>query len=185
MIDLTNIGQYQIILADPPWQYDIPNIVPHTKSDYEQMGLEEIKAIKVPKAKDSILFLWATAPKLIDAIEVLKAWGYEYRTNAVWEKPTWFNQGFYFMVNHELLLIGRSGNLKCPRQEDRSFSVFKGKSKHHSQKPDSLYSIIERMYPGRSKIELFARRRREGWDAWGNQLNDTIQTVLKPEIVPT
>jgi N6-adenosine-specific RNA methylase IME4 len=51
MIDLTNIGQYQIILADPPWQYDIPNIVPHTKSDYDQMSLDEIKAIKVPKQK--------------------------------------------------------------------------------------------------------------------------------------
>jgi N6-adenosine-specific RNA methylase IME4 len=183
MIDLTNIGHYKVILADPPWLYDIPAIVANTKSDYDQMSPDDIKAIRVPKSKDSVLFLWAPAPKLREGLEVMDAWGYEYRTCAVWEKPRKFNQGFYFMVNHELLLVGKAGNMKCPRQEDRAWSVFSGKSNHHSQKPDSLYTIIEKMYPDQSKIELFARRRREGWDAWGNQLNDTVQMTLKKALI--
>lgn len=145
------------------------------------MTLEEIKEMKVPSAKNSLLFLWTTAPKLEEGIEVLNAWGYSYRSHAVWEKTPGLGMGYYFRINHEDLLIGKKGNINVPAPENRYPSIFRHRIREHSQKPDLVYDMIEKMYPGASKIELFARRRREGWSAWGNQVNDTLQTVLIKE----
>jgi N6-adenosine-specific RNA methylase IME4 len=200
-IDLTDLGSFDVILADPPWTYNDPEAIHLSEMykveeakinyHYNTLSLDEIKNIKIPASKDSILFLWATAPLLPEAIETLKAWGYEYKTNAIWHKisghngkvPIINNLGFYFKNRHELLLVGKRGNIKCPNPNSRYYSIFDGKSNAHSQKPDVVYSIIEDMYPGKSKIELFARRRREGWTAWGNQLDTQIQTTIKKLLI--
>jgi N6-adenosine-specific RNA methylase IME4 len=196
MIDLTNLGEYNIILADPPWKYDSPGAINVKRKDtviienhYDTMEIEDIKNMKIPAAKNSMLFLWSTAPKLNEAMDVMSAWGFTYKTNAIWHKSFGYYNGqvcgtrlgFYFMNSHELILIGKRGNIHCPSPKDRYKSVFEGKTKAHSQKPDIIYSIIEKMYPRASKIELFARRRREGWDAWGNQVSNQIQTILTKE----
>ncbi len=186
MIDLRQLGEFEIILADPPWQYHQNSNaaigkthIANSSMQYATMTTGEIKNIQVPCAKNSLLFLWTTAPLLDEGIDVLKAWGYKYKSNSVWYKYNRLGLGFYFRIDHEHLLLGIRGNVKCPEVNDRPSSVFNSPLKKHSQKPDLVYDMIERMYPNMSKIELFARKRREGWTAWGNQVNDTIQMTLK------
>jgi N6-adenosine-specific RNA methylase IME4 len=198
LIDLRNLGEYDIILADPPWKYDSPGAINVVRKDtviienhYDTMSLEDIKNMRIPAAKDSMLFLWATSPLLPEALEVMNAWGFTYKSNAIWHKSFGYYNGqicgtrlgFYFMNSHELILVGKRGSIKCPSPGNRYNSVFEGKTKAHSQKPDIVYSIIEKMYPCASKIELFARRRREGWAVWGNQVENQIQTTLIKEKV--
>jgi N6-adenosine-specific RNA methylase IME4 len=192
-IDLSDLGQFDVILADPPWRYSSPaalNIKNDTwrasaiiENHYDTMDIEEIKNIIIPASKNSMLFLWATSPLLPDALEVMGAWGYKYKTSAVWHKlpgnGIGAGLGFYFIIDHEFLLLGVRGNYGKPLPENRAKSVIESKKRTHSQKPDAVYQIIEQMFPDASKIELFARARREGWAAWGNQLNDTTQTTLK------
>ena len=138
------------------------------------MELDEIKALNVPVADDSILFLWAPAIKLEEALDVMRAWGFTYRTMMVWVKET-IGLGMYVRTKHELLLIGKKGNIPLPAPEDRPPSVISAPNQpEHSQKPDVFYEIIERMYPNASKIELFARKKREGWVAWGNEVWPTF-----------
>lgn len=190
-IDLSHIGSYDIILADPPWEYTGRAIgsdhVGQVENHYNTLSYDEIKQIILPAKKDSMLFLWATSPLLDIAMDTLKTWGYTYKSSAIWEKTVSFTRGvplgangmgFYFRINHEILLVGKKGDFKCPTPGNRVGSVFKAKVRSHSQKPDIIYSIIDQMYPEANKIELFARRRREGWDAWGNESDNNYQTVL-------
>jgi N6-adenosine-specific RNA methylase IME4 len=187
LLDIRNLGQYDIILADPPWSYDKTAFNDEYAREisfempYSTMTDDEIKAMKIPAARSSMLFLWAIVPKLDVAIEVMKQWGYEYKSMIVWDKMDYSGLGFYVRNGHEDLLIGKKGGFKCPAPGDRPYSVFRYKVRKHSQKPDGIYTMIEEMYPGASKVELFARRRREGWTAWGNQLDTQIQTTLLKE----
>jgi N6-adenosine-specific RNA methylase IME4 len=128
-----------------------------------------IQNLKVPAADSSaILFLWATMPKLREALDVMEAWGFEYRTGAAWYKDK-IGTGYYFRGQFELLLLGVKGNgIGVPAEADRPSSVIIAPRKEHSQKPDEVYEMIERMYPGRKYIELFQRGKpREGWTTWG------------------
>jgi N6-adenosine-specific RNA methylase IME4 len=115
------------------------------------------------------LFLWATSPKLSEALEVIKAWGFEYRTNMVWIKDQ-IGMGYYARQQHGLLLIAKRGNLPMPLPENRPASVIHAARQKHSAKPVEFYEAIERMYPTLPKIELFARRQRKGWAAWGAEV---------------
>lgn len=133
------------------------------------MSLEEICALQIPAAPDSILFLWATSPKLEEAMEVIKAWGFSYRTCAVWVKDK-IGMGYFFRQKHELLLVARRGDFPSPSPENRPPSVIFSERTEHSRKPEEVYLIIEKMYPEASKIELFARTKREGWESWGNEM---------------
>ena len=132
------------------------------------MSLAEIKRLDVPACDDAVLFLWATSPKLEEALEVLKAWGFQYRTCMVWVKDK-IGMGYYARQRHELLLIGKRGNLPVPDPEDRPDSVVMAPRAGHSEKPEVFYEVIERMYPTCERVELFARHPRDGWAAWGNQ----------------
>lgn len=162
-------GEYEIILADPPWKYEFSETrTREVENQYPTMELEEIKNIKIPKAKDSVLFLWATAPKLIEAIEVMQSWGYKYKTNAVWNKGK-IGMGYWFRGQHELLLVGVSGNFPPPVPESRISSVLNFQRQEHSKKPIEVYEIIERMFPMRSYCEIFSRNSRTGWASWGNE----------------
>ena len=162
-------GEYDLIYADPPWRYEFSETVSREiENKYPTMNLEEIKSLKVPSAKNSILFLWTTAPKTEESIEVMNAWGFKYRTNACWDKQK-IGMGYWFRGQHELLLVGIKGDFKTPLPENRYSSMIYEKRGRHSKKPKIVYDMLERMFPVAKKIELFSREKREGWDRWGNE----------------
>jgi len=167
------VGRYRLLYADPPWRYD------HTEANsraienqYPTMTLEEICRLPIPAADDAVLFLWASSPKLADAIRVMDAWGLSYRTCAVWDKEV-TGMGYYFRQQHELLLVGARGHLPVPDAARRPPSMIRTKrSRVHSEKPSAVYDLLEKMYPHfgpRECVELFARTARPGWTAWSNE----------------
>ena len=168
VLDLDSLGTYEVVYCDPPWRYEHAEPTRAIENHYPTMSLDELKALTVPGAADSVLLMWATSPKLAEALDLMAAWGYEYRTNMVWVKHA-IGMGYYARQRHELLLIGRRGKPAVPDAEDRPDSVIEAPRTKHSAKPDEGYEVIERMYPTRTRVELFARRRRDGWAAWGNQ----------------
>lgn len=162
-------GEFDVIYADPPWRYDF------SKSDnraienqYPTMELEEICALKVPSAKDAVLYLWATAPKLVEALKVMEAWGFTYKTNFVWVKPS-IGMGYWARVQHELLLVGVKGSFSPPKESDRYPSVINAPTEEHSKKPEIVYEMIEKAFPPAEHhlLELFARNKRAGWESFG------------------
>lgn len=164
---------YPVIYADPAWEYE------HVKTEsraienhYPTMSLFEICDLPVANiaTQDAILFMWATNPKLAEAIQVIVAWGFTYRTNMVWVKDR-IGMGYYARSQHELLLIATRGSIPTPEPANRPASVIEAPRLEHSAKPELVYGLIEAMYPEFRKVELFARNRREGWAAWGNQSN--------------
>ena len=177
--------KYQIIYADPPWKYDFSSSRNRDiENQYPTMELQEIKDLKVPSEDNSVLFLWATAPKLLEALEVMKEWGFIYRTNFVWDKKIigcgWWNRG-----QHELLLVGVKGKFSPPPQSKRVSSVLVDKRKEHSKKPDFVREFINNWYPDKTKLELFSRPNPQikldgtntfdGWDVWGNEVKSDIE----------
>jgi len=165
-------GKFSIIYADPPWEYEYSvSTSREIENHYPTLELEKIKATEIPADDNAMLFLWAPAPKIEEALEVMKAWGFSYRTNLVWVKDK-IGMGYYARVKHELLLIGIKGEgIGTPLPENRPESVIFAERTEHSKKPDVFYEIIEKMYPKHSKIELFARNKREGWEGWGNEVH--------------
>jgi len=169
---LTDAGPFDVIYADPPWHY--PDSTPSRSLDrfYPTMPLEQICAMAVPPicAPDCVLFLWATSPKLAEAVAVMAAWGFDYRTCAVWVKEG-IGSGYYFRQRHELLLVGVRGSPGTPAPDARPDSVIAAPRQEHSAKPESVCGLIEAMYPHARRAELFARRTRPGWHfSWGNQI---------------
>ena len=163
-------GKYQIIYADPPWEYEFcSDPKDEIELKYPTMRLEDIKSLKLNTAEDCVLLLWATAPKLEEAVGVINSWGFKYRTCAVWDKE-WIAMGYWFRNQHELLLVGIKGNPKVPEQSNRFSSVIREKRTKHSKKPDIVYEMIEKMFPNQNYLELFARNKRKGWNVWGNDV---------------
>ena len=163
--------RYPVIFADPAWEYDF------SRSDSRQIdnhylptSLEDMKRLKIPAAKDCVLFVCATNPKLKEALELIEAWQFEYKTNATWVKDK-IGMGYYFRQKHELLLLATRGKLQLPDESIRPESTLFAPRTEHSKKPDLFYEIIELMYPKYKKIELFARTQREGWDSWGDEIS--------------
>ncbi len=146
------------------------------------MSLGEIKDLRYTMpfefADNSVLFLWATAPKLAECLEVMKAWGYEYRTNLSWDKEI-IGMGYWFRNQHELLLVGLRGKFSPPPIPKRMSSIWKERRTKHSKKPDGIRNWIADCFPNVSKIELFARQKTEGWDVWGNEVESDI-TLTNP-----
>jgi N6-adenosine-specific RNA methylase IME4 len=162
-------GAFDVIYADPPWQYEFSETADRNiENQYPTMELEKIKGLKVPSSDNAVLLLWATAPKLEEALEVLKAWGFKYRTCAVWDKEI-IGMGYWFRGQHELLLVGVKGTYHAPLPENRFSSVIREKRGKHSKKPDLLYEMVETMFPKGKYLELFARENRIRWVGWGNQ----------------
>lgn len=161
-------GQYDVIYADPPWNYDI-QLRGSPSMQYPVMTDGAICGLEVPSADDAILFLWATNAKLLEALEVIEAWGFTYKTNLCWVKDR-IGTGYYVRGKHELLLIGKKGDMPTPAESDRPPSVLFADVGEHSEKPKEVYELIEKMYPNRSYLELFARETRESWTSWGNEV---------------
>jgi N6-adenosine-specific RNA methylase IME4 len=138
------------------------------ENHYLTMPLAKIKALAPPVASDAVLFLWAVNCLLPQALEVMAAWGFIYKGNIVWLKPT-PGVGKRIRNQHELLLLGVRGSFPCPEQVPAS--VVEADRGAHSQKPERFYELIEAMYPNCPRLELFARGpARPGWSAWGNEV---------------
>jgi len=163
-------GKYNVILADPPWRYEFSETMSREiENNYPTMDLEAIKQLAIPSEDNAVLLMWVTAPKLEEGLQVLNSWGFTYRTCAVWDKER-IGMGYWFRIQHELLLVGLKGSYPAPQPENRLSSVIKSPRGSHSQKPVIVYEMIERMFPEGKYLELFARSNREGWTSWGNEV---------------
>jgi N6-adenosine-specific RNA methylase IME4 len=172
--------RYGVIYADPAWNYEayssISGLARAPQAHYPTMTTEAIAALPVPAAPNCVLFLWARTAHLPDALEVMRAWGFEYRTHVIWKKDK-VGLGYWFRTSHELLLIGvRGDKVPAPAPSARPLgSVFEAPRGRHSEKPEVFAEMIERFFPNTPKLEMFARppnkggKARPGWDVWGNE----------------
>lgn len=165
-------GKYNVILADPPWQYayNATSLRGVADDHYPTMDIEAIKNLPVKNITldNAVLFLWTTTTMIRKAFDVVEAWGFEFKTSMVWVKQH-FGTGFYVRGKHEIILIGIKGHF-LPMTTDIPESVFHAKKSEHSKKPEKIYEIIEKMYPDQRKIELFQRgAKRQTWDVWGSE----------------
>jgi N6-adenosine-specific RNA methylase IME4 len=174
------IGPYSTILADPPWQFQnrTGKVAPEHRRllRYPTLGVEEIKHLPVGRlaAAKSHLYLWVPNALLQEGLEVMRMWGFTYKTNIVWSKvrkdggPDGRGVGFYFRNVTELVLFGIRGSMRTLQPGRTQVNFISSRKREHSRKPDEIYSLIERCSPS-PYLELFARFSRPGWDQWGNE----------------
>jgi N6-adenosine-specific RNA methylase IME4 len=174
-------GKFATILADPPWRFQnrTGKMAPEHRrlSRYGTMTLAEIAALPVaqvarPRAH---LYLWVPNALILEGLEVMRHWGFTYKTNIIWYKtrkdggPDGRGVGFYFRNVTEMILFGvRGTNNRTLQAGRRQTNIIVSRKREHSRKPDEQFRIIERCSPG-PYLEMFARHRREGWTLWGNQ----------------
>lgn len=173
-------GPFSTILADPPWQFQnrTGKVAPEHKRllRYPTMNLEEIKQLPVGKlaAADSHLYLWVPNALLQEGLEVMKSWGFTYKTNLIWYKirkdggPDGRGVGFYFRNVTEMILFGVRGSMRTLKPGRTQVNLMSSRKREHSRKPDEIYDIVEDCSPG-PYLELFARFSRPGWQQWGNE----------------
>lgn len=179
--------KFKTILADPPWQFQnkTGKIAPEHRrlNRYETMSLDEIKALPVKDIADTPahLYMWAPNALLPEGIEVLRAWGFQYKSNIIWHKirkdggSDGRGVGFYFRNVTEMLLFGVRGKNARTLQAGRTqVNYLATRKREHSRKPDEQYPLIESCSPG-PYLELFARGARKGWAMWGNQADDNYR----------
>ena len=155
-------GPFQVIVADPPWRYESGNNLP-----YPTMGIEEIMGLAASDIadEDAILWLWTTNAHLRVAFDVVKSWGFEYKTLLTWVKDR-MGTGEWLRGQTEHCLLATRG--KPVFIHGNHTTVLKALRREHSRKPEEFYILVEATCPG-SKVELFARQTRAGWQAFGNQ----------------
>ncbi len=175
------MGKYNIIYADPPWKYDRSKGEGVAENHYSTMSVPELSSLPVGQlaAKDAVLFMWATFPKLDEALQVIKAWGFKYKTVAfVWLKQNksgvgWFyGLGFWTRGNAEICLLATKGHPQ--RKSNRVHQFIISPLRRHSQKPDAARDKIVDLLGDLPRIELFAREKADGWDVWGNEVESSI-----------
>lgn len=167
-------GQYRVIYADPPWRYrDRPASGVGQAEHYEGMAVEDLMALPVEDhaMSDSVLHMWVTAPMLYESPgprDVIAAWGFEPKTQRIWDKAT-HNWGHYYSVQHEILVVATRGSCTPDRQPTPQLStvVREKPNPQHSKKPEIFRQDIERQWDG-PYLELFATGRVDGWDCYGN-----------------
>lgn len=174
-------GQFGTILIDPPWRFQnrTGKVAPehHRLHRYKTLSFEEIAALPVGRlaAPKSHLYLWSPNALLPEALGIVKAWGFTYKTNLVWFKvrkdggPDGRGVGFYYRNVTEMLLLGVRGNLRTSAPARSQVNAVKTRKQEHSRKPDEFLRIIERCSPG-PYLELFAREKVAGWTQWGDEL---------------
>lgn len=168
----TTDNKYRIIYADPPWSYgnNMPEYFSEQADHYTLMSLKQICDMPVKRIADNnaVLFLWVTSPVLEESFEVIKAWGFKYKSSFIWDKIK-HNMGHYNSVRHELLLICTRGS--CQPDVQKLFdSVQSIERTKHSEKPAEFREIIDTIYPIGERIELFSRKIIKGWDSYGNEI---------------
>ena len=189
LIQYTQGKKYNTIYADPPWQFQnrTGKVAPEHKRlmRYETMTLEDIKQLPVESIADekAHLYLWVPNALLPEGLSVMDAWGFEYKSNIIWEKvrkdgnPDGRGVGFYFRNVTEILLFGIKKNSMPNRTlapARSQVNLVRSQKREHSRKPDEIIPIIEACSQ-KNRIELFARGNRAGWDMWGNQATDAYE----------
>lgn len=179
------IGQFGVIYADPPWSYKMFSEKGYEKSPdahYDCMSHADLIALRDPilfsTAPDAVCFMWAVWPMLDQALALMEAWGFQFKTGGAWHKrsATWtaessdpksaFGTGYILRSACEPFLIGTIGE---PRAKNRATrNIIEAAVREHSRKPECTYNIIEALFDG-PYLELFARQTRPGWSSWGNQ----------------
>lgn len=167
---------YHVVYCDPPWRYQ------HAASEsraienhYPTTSHEDLRAMPVTElaADDAVLVMWATSPKLEEALDLIKAWGFTYKTSMVWVKDR-MGMGYYARIRHELLLIATRGKVPAPAPSARPDSIVEAPRGAHSRKPAGVRDQVAAMWPGLRKIELFAREASDGWDVWGFEAPEKV-----------
>lgn len=184
LLRTVNNKKFSTFLADPPWQFNnrTGKMAPEHKrlSRYATMHLKDIINLPVAEitAEMAHMYLWVPNAMLPEGLQVLKAWGFEYKSNIVWYKirkdggPDGRGVGFYFRNVTELLLFGKKGkNARTLKPGRTQVNIISKQKREHSRKPDEQYQLIESCSPG-PYLELFARGTRKGWSTWGNQAED-------------
>lgn len=177
--------KFSTILADPPWQFQnrTGKMAPEHKrlNRYATLTLDDIKSLPVESAAEDTahLYLWVPNALLPEGLEVMKAWGFDYKSNIVWHKirkdggPDGRGVGFYFRNTTEIILFGvRGKNARTLAPGRSQVNIIRTQKREHSRKPDEQYKLIEDCSPG-PFLELFARGERPGWAVWGNQADET------------
>ena len=178
-------GQYGVIYADPPWSYKMYSDKGHEKSPhshYDCMTMRELYLLRddvlFTSAPHSVLFMWAVWPMLDKAMELMRYWGFKYKTGGAWHKrsKSWtpenedpksaFGTGYILRSASEPFLIGTIGNPKIKNNSTRN--IIEAAVREHSRKPDETITLIENLFDG-PYLELFSRQKRSGWDSWGNE----------------
>lgn len=185
LLQFTSGHKYKTIYADPPWQFSnrTGKVAPENKKlqRYSTMTLEEIKKLPISDITDeqAHLYLWVPTAMIQDGLDVMKAWGFTYKTTFYWEKvrkdggPDGRGVGFYFRNVIEPCLFGvktkrKSDTYRTLKPGRSQVNILRTQKREHSRKPDEMIQIIENCSEA-PRIELFARGLREGWDMWGNQ----------------
>jgi len=180
--DLLSLGmeRFSTILADPPWQFSnrTGKMAPEHKrlSRYSTMTLQEIMELPVPQlaAPKSHLYLWVPNALILEGLEVMKRWGFTYKTNMIWYKirkdggPDGRGVGFYFRNVTEMILFGVRGSMRTLKPGRTQVNILRTRKREHSRKPDEFYDIVEQCSPG-PYLELFARHARPKWTQWGDE----------------
>lgn len=180
LMALPNVGNYGVILADPPWRFDNWSKAGEWKNASRHYGcltIDELKALRVEIgfdficAPDCALVMWATFPMLPQAIDLMAAWGFTYKSGGAWGKMARngniaFGAGYLYRSAAELWLLGTRGKPKPTSHSIRNLIL--AERREHSRKPDQMHTDLEALFAG-PYLELFARQQRPGWDAWGNE----------------
>lgn len=171
-------GPYDLIMADPPWTFATRSQKGVTKKgaggQYQTMTLDDIKAMPIAEmaSENCVLWLWITNPLLDVGFDVMREWGFTFKTAGHWVKRTKhgklaFGTGYLLRCAGEPFLIGTRGNPKTSRSMR---SVIEGPVREHSRKPDEAFVEAEKWMPDARRLELFSRQERDGWDVWGNEV---------------
>lgn len=173
--------KYGLIYADVPWDHLGPLGAPYPTMSDQQIGQMPVEGMA---EDDAVLFFWATASTLPNALAIIKAWGFEFKTSAVWTKGE-SGLGPYFRTNHEVVMLATRGKPPAVTNGSQPASCFYEDRREHSRKPEKAYEMIQAMYPGLTKLEMFCRGKpREGWEGWGNECIGAIEMPLKAEATP-
>jgi N6-adenosine-specific RNA methylase IME4 len=191
LLDFAGKSRFATVLADPPWRFTnkTGKIAPEHKrlERYTTLTSDEIKVLPVGQitTAKAHLYLWCPNALLPEGLQVLKAWGFVYKSNLVWHKvrkdggSDGRGVGFYFRNVTELILFGIKGkNARTLAPGRRQVNLLATRKREHSRKPDEQYAIIETCSPG-PYLELFARGARAGWTCWGNQADESYSPTWK------
>jgi len=180
-------SKFGTILIDPPWRFSnrTGKVAPEHKRllryptmSFHEIALLPVEELALPKCH---LYLWCPNALLLEGLQIMKAWGFEYKTNIVWLKvrkdggPDGRGVGFYFRNVTELLLFGTRGSMRTLAPGRRQVNLIATQKREHSRKPDESYRLIEECSPG-PFLELFAREKMAGWTQWGNEIETYMHT---------
>ncbi len=182
--------KYNVIYADPPWEYDSKRVGRNNKhsasSKYSVTDIVELCDMPISSITEdeALCFMWVTVPMMAEGLSLLSSWGFTYKTMITWEKTGGLGMGHWLRVQTEHLLIGVKGKVKPFHHQEKN--IYRHATSHHSAKPHFFRQKVEELsnksFEQTNKLELFARTREgmfgdyeyEGWDVFGNEVNNSI-----------